>query len=210
MTPRLHTNPVHPRVSQATATVRFSSQAEPPTHTEPGPRRTFAPPEDIEDSVYSELRRIAAWHIRNVHGNLTLGATELVHEAVIRLLQQRETPWDDSEHLLAIAALMLRRVLASHMRSRHALKRGGRTKACRLLLEPPDESTLQEIDFLTIDTALEKLQRIDERQCRIVELRVFGGMPTSTIARYLDLSPRTVQLLWNHARLWLARELVDA
>ena len=160
--------------------------------------------------MYTELRRIAAWHVHRARGDLTLGATDLVHEAVLRLLRQHKTPWDDQRRLLAVAALMFRRVLVSHIRARHALRRGGRSKPHRLLLDPADRRASQPIDLLAVDAALTKLARLDERQSQIVELRVFGGLSTRSIASFMGLSPRSVQLLWNHARLWLARELDDA
>jgi len=165
---------------------------------------------DINSAVYVELRRIAAWHLHRNRDNLTLGATDLVHEAVLRMLRQHKTQWDDPQHLIAIASLMFRRVLASHIRARHAHKRGGRSKPCQLIFDPVDGDRTQQIDLLALDEALTRLSSHNKRQSQIVELRIFGGLSTVGIADFMDLSPRSVQLLWNHARLWLARELCDA
>ena len=162
----------------------------------------------ICDAVYAELKRLAAWRLASVPGVITLDATDLAHEAMVRLLKQRRIGWAERTQTLAVASLMIRRVLSNHLRWRSAAKRGGgrRTSAFAEATEPSAKSGL---DLMALHHALESLERLDERQARIVELKFFGGLSTGEIASVLNISTRTVQLSWNHARLWLARELND-
>jgi RNA polymerase sigma factor (TIGR02999 family) len=156
------------------------------------------------EEVYSELKRVAAWHLSAMHQDITLGPTDLTHEAIGRVLRQKKDDWNNETHLLAVASLMVRRVLLSHLRSRSAQKRGGMEVAHRVLFEPAGREGLSPIDLLCLCEAIDGLE---QRQSTIVQMKVFGGMKTEMIAEFLGVSVRTVQLEWNHARLWLAREL---
>lgn len=161
--------------------------------------------------VYDELRRLAANYLRHERPGQTLQATALVHEAFLRLSAEKNHPWNNRTHFLAIAALSMRQILVQRARARHADKRGGQD-AQRITL---DESALAEVpatqpsgvDVLALDTALEKLAALDAQQAKIVELRYFGGLTVEEVAETLEISPATVKRHWTIARAWLQKEL---
>lgn len=160
------------------------------------------------EEIYAELKRVASWHLSAMHQDITLGPTDLTHEAIGRVLRQKKRDWNNETHLLAIASLMVRRVLLSHLRSKSAQKRGGKGGGQggghRVMFEPESRAGLSPIDLLCL---CESIDSLEERQSTIVQMKIFGGMKTEMIAEFLDVSVRTVQIEWNHARLWLAREL---
>ncbi len=170
------------------------------------------------DDIYAELKRVAAWHLSAMHQDITLGPTDLTHEAIGRVLRQKKRDWNNETHLLAVASLMVRRVLLSHLRSKSAQKRGGTLGGTlggesdgkggghRVMFEPASREGLSPIDLLCL---CESIEGLEERQSTIVQMKIFGGMKTEMIAEFLNVSVRTVQLEWNHARLWLARELAN-
>jgi RNA polymerase sigma factor (TIGR02999 family) len=162
--------------------------------------------------VYDELRRLAANYLRHERPGQTLQATALVHEAFLRLSREKDQPWKNRTHFLAIAALSMRQILVQRARARHAEKRGG-PNADRITL---DESVIAAdrsseatggVDVLELDAALEKLAALDPQQARIVELRYFGGLTVEEAAEALDISPATVKRHWTLARAWLKKEL---
>jgi RNA polymerase sigma factor (TIGR02999 family) len=168
--------------------------------------------------VYDELRRLAASYLRQERPGQTLQATALVHEAFLRLSREKNPPWKNRTHFLAIAALSMRQILVQRARARHAEKRGGHD-AERITL---DESVMGQgaglsgrsaprdgggIDVLELDAALEKLAALDPHQAKIVELRYFGGLTVEEAAEALDISPATVKRHWTIARAWLKKEL---
>jgi RNA polymerase sigma-70 factor (ECF subfamily) len=161
--------------------------------------------------VYDELRRLAANYLRHERPGQTLQATALVHEAFVRLNAEKNHPWKNRTHFLAIAALSMRQILVQRARARHAEKRGGHD-AQRITL---DEAALAEVpgaqptgvDVLALDAALEKLAALDEQQAKIVELRYFGGMTVEEVGEALDISPATVKRHWTIARAFLQKEL---
>ena len=169
-----------------------------------------ASPEVLMPQVYDELRRLAANYLRHERPGQTLQATALVHEAFLRLNAEKNRPWQNRTHFLAIAALSMRQILVQRARARHAEKRGG--DAQRITL---DESALADIpatepvgvDVLALDAALERLAALDPQQAKIVELRYFGGMTVEEVGETLDISPATVKRHWTIARAWLKREL---
>jgi len=173
----------------------------------PAPKNPSLTTDDLCATVYQELRNIAAWHLSTSHHSITIEATELVHEAISRVLKQRTDKWNERAHLLAVASIMIRRVLINHIRDRSAAVRGGGTTPSSIIVDLGGQSALSESQLLELNEALERLEQIADRQAKIVEMKYFGGLSTSDIATYLDVSERTVQLDWNHARLWLAREL---
>lgn len=168
-------------------------------------------PASFMPQVYDELRRLAANYLRHERPGQTLQATALVHEAFLRLNAEKNHPWKNRTHFLAIAALSMRQILVQRARARHAEKRGGQD-AQRITL---DESALGDVaatqpagvDVLALDAALEKLAALDAQQARIVELRYFGGMTVEEVGEALDISPATVKRHWTLARAWLRREL---
>ena len=165
--------------------------------------------------VYDELRRLAANYLRHERPGQTLQATALVHEAFLRLSKEKNQPWKNRTHFLAIAALSMRQILVQRARARNAEKRGGGAEKIAL-----DESVIAEqpgvsrrgpegggVDVLALDTALDKLAALDPQQAKIVELRYFGGLTVEEVAESLDISPATVKRHWTVARAWLHKEL---
>ncbi len=157
--------------------------------------------------VYDELRRLARIYLSRERPDHSLQPTELVNEAYMRLVTQREVDWRNRAHFLGIAAQALRRVLLHHAETRGAQKRQGYTNRVSLdaALASVEENTA--VDILLLNRAMERLEALDERQAKVVELRVFGGLTVEETAEVLSLSPATIKREWNVARLWLRREL---
>jgi RNA polymerase sigma factor (TIGR02999 family) len=154
--------------------------------------------------VYAELRHLAARLLRNERPDHTLQPTALVHEAYLRLVDQRVDTWQNKAHFLGIAAQAMRRILIDHARRRRAAKRGG----ARVTLDDDMAAvTGPSIDVLEVDSALQRLAALDERQSRVVELRFFGGLSVEETAQVLGVGTATVKRDWNVARAWLHREL---
>jgi RNA polymerase sigma factor (TIGR02999 family) len=163
------------------------------------------------DEVYAELRRIAKGYVRREQVK-SVQATELVHEAYLRLAKEQHPRWRNRTHFVAIAAISMRRLLVERARARRAAKRGGGEVLVTL-----DEMTLvgrssgpPAIDLVALDRALASLARLDPEQARIVELRFFGGLSVEETAEALSISPATVKRHWTIARAWLLRELEGA
>lgn len=171
-------------------------------------------PAELMPLVYDELRRLAGNYLRHERPGQTLQATALVHEAFVRLSKEKQQPWKNRTHFLAIAALSMRQILVQRARARDADKRGGGAERITL-----DESHFNEqgaprrsaegdgMDVLALDAALDKLAALDPQQAKIVELRYFGGMTVEEAAESLDISPATVKRHWTLARAFLKREL---
>jgi RNA polymerase sigma factor (TIGR02999 family) len=156
--------------------------------------------------VYEELRRIARHYLRSERQGHTLESTALVHEAFLRLIDQRNVQWQNRAHFFGIASQMMRRILVDHARKRHAAKRDAAlmrlSVASRLV--PAAE---REPDLLALDEAIKALAALDAEQSRIVELRYFGGLTIEETAEVMGTSPATVKREWATARLWLKREI---
>jgi RNA polymerase sigma factor (TIGR02999 family) len=158
--------------------------------------------------VYDELRKIAAQYLRKERMDHTLQPTALVHEAYMRLVDLSNTNWQDRSHFYAVSANVMRHILVDHARARRAEKRGGAVQ--RVALEDAISlSTKDNVDLLAVDEALKELAKFDEQQCRIVELRFFGGLTIEETAHVLDISPATVKREWAVAKAWLRRKLND-
>jgi RNA polymerase sigma factor (TIGR02999 family) len=157
--------------------------------------------------VYDELRRLARIYLSRERPDHSLQPTELVNEAYMRLVTQREVDWRNRAHFLGIAAQALRRVLLHHAENRGAQKRQAYANRVSLdaALASVEEDTA--VDIILLDRAMERLAQIDERQAKVVELRVFGGLTVEETAEVLGLSPATIKREWTVARLWLRREL---
>jgi RNA polymerase sigma factor (TIGR02999 family) len=156
--------------------------------------------------VYEELRRLASSHLKRERKNHTLQTTALVHEAYMRLVDQREVDWKNSAQFLGVASEVMRRILVNYARDRAASKRGGgmHKVSLRFADESPQEGFL---DVIVIDDALNELALHDERKGRVVELKIFGGLTTDEIAEVLQISSATVKREWTLARAWLYRAL---
>ncbi len=158
--------------------------------------------------VYGELRLLAGRYMRGEAPGHTLQATALVHEAYLRLVRSPSSDWQSRSHFFAVAATIMRRILVDSARARRAEKRGGPNDWRADALHEPLTLMSNDADrILSIDSALERLAALDERQCKIVELRYFAGMTVEEVAQALDVSPRTVKREWQLARAWLYGEL---
>jgi RNA polymerase sigma factor (TIGR02999 family) len=162
--------------------------------------------EALMDAVYGELRRLARGYVGRERPGHSLPPSALVHEAYLKLIDQRRVQWQNRTHFFAVAAHQMRRVLVDHARTRKAAKRGRGVGTVPLTevdigMDPPD------VDILALNRALEKLAAIDHRQSRLVELRFFGGLTVDEAAVVLDVAPITVKRDWALARTWLYREL---
>ena len=156
--------------------------------------------------VYDELRQIAGRYLRKERQDHTLQTTALVHEAYIRLIDQKQANWQNRAQFFGVAANMMRRILVDHARGHAADKRGG--GAAKLSLDEAIEIADQkEVDLIALDDALTQLAALDEQQCRVVELRFFGGLTVEEVAEVLKLSPATIKREWSMAKAWLHREL---
>ena len=156
--------------------------------------------------VYHELRRIARSYFRRERPDHTLQPTALVHEAFLRLIDQRSVTWQNRAHFFGLAAQMMRRILVNHAVSRRAAKRGAFAEA--VPLDEEIHSLAQpKIDVLALDDALKTLALLDPRQARIVELRFFGGLTVDETAAVAGVSRATVKREWAAAKLFLLREM---
>jgi RNA polymerase sigma factor (TIGR02999 family) len=156
--------------------------------------------------VYDELRRLAQRYLQSERPDHTLQATALVHEAYLRLVDQRQAQWHNRAHFFGIAAQMMRRILVDHARQQHAAKRGGAEPKLSLD-EAVHVSAERAVDVVALDEALTALAALDPQQSQIVELRFFGGLTIEETAEVLGVSPATVKRDWSMAQAWLYREL---
>ncbi|MEO8451736.1 MAG: sigma-70 family RNA polymerase sigma factor [Gemmatimonadota bacterium] len=172
-------------------------------------QRLQAGSEDVYDQLipilYGELRSLASSYLRGERPDHTLQPTALVHEAFLKLVDQRSTTWQNRAHFFGIAAQAMRRILVDHARRHRAEKRGagrGITLEDHMMLtEAPD------VDVLLVDSALDRLAALDARQARVVELRFFAGLGNEEVAEVLGISLATVKRDWILAKAWLQREL---
>ncbi len=162
--------------------------------------------EEMLPLVYKELRKLAGYHLKRERKNHTLQATALVHEAYMRLVNQRQVDWRNRAQFLGLASEIMRRLLVSHSRKRAASKRGGQAERVSLSIVPQSFKE-NELDVMMLDDALNKLALHDLRKSRVVELKFFGGLTTDEIAEVLKISGATVEREWTFARAWLYREL---
>jgi RNA polymerase sigma-70 factor (ECF subfamily) len=156
--------------------------------------------------VYDELRRIAQRSLRRERSDHTIQATAVVHEAYLKLIDQRHVRWQDRAHFFAVAAQVIRRILVDHARRRHAAKRGGNGKPVSLT-DVALAAEAPAVDLVALDDLLQRLAARDPRQSQIVELRFFGGLTIEETADVLRLSPATIKGEWRLARAWLYNEL---
>lgn len=156
--------------------------------------------------VYDELKRQARAYLRRERPNHTLQPTALVHEAYLRMVDRTALTAENRTHFFALASRVMRQILVDHARRRNAGKRGGAAE--RFSLENMDILPAQSAaDLLELDEALQKLEKIDNRKCRVVDMRFFGGLKEKEIAEVLGITEKTVRRDWQFAKLWLYREL---
>ena len=175
---------------------------------------------DLFPLVYEELRSMAQSHLRRERSAHTLQKTALVHEAFIRLVDQKNVDWRSRAQFFGLASQMMRRILVDYARKRRAAKRDAPPPIDIAELESAEESGHEAgwssllardagVDFEAIDEALKRLEALDARQSRLVELRFFGGLSIEEASQVLEISPATAKRDWAFARAWLQRELGD-
>ena len=162
---------------------------------------------DLMPHVYEELRRLATDYLRGEHREHTLQPTALVHEAYLRLLQQRKIHWQDRAHVLGFGARIMRQILINRAIARTRQKRGGEDSVRITLDEAIDFYSERDLDIASVDQALKALEELDPRQAQIVEMRFFGGLTIEEIGKALEISPATVKRDWTVAKIWLRREM---
>ena len=156
--------------------------------------------------VYDELCRLARFQLRHEKVGTTLQTTDLVHEAYFKLVNHHQVDWEDRSHFFSVAARAMRQVLVDRARKRNAEKRGGGMRkldmeADRLGAPEQDEA------ILALEEALQRLEKLDERQGQVVECRFFAGLTIEEAAAALDVSASTVKRDWRAAKAWLYREM---
>jgi len=152
--------------------------------------------------VYDELRRLARAFLLRERADHTLQPTALVHEAYLRLIDQRQVDWTNRAQFVGVAAVMMRRILVNHARDRVADKRGGEATRVSLSLVA-GRGAAPSVDLIAVHDALDALETIDGRKSRIVELKFFGGLTIAEIAELMQLSPATIEREWSFSRAWL-------
>ncbi len=158
--------------------------------------------DELWPMVYSQLRQRAADFLRGERADHTLDPTALVHEAYVRLIDQRSLGCDRAE-FFAVASKIMRRVLVDHARRKRARKRSGQRSSLDITLAAFEE----QVDLVALDDALQQLAEIDERKARLVEMRFFSGLTFVEIARLWNVSSRTIEREWTLARAWLRRKV---
>ncbi|GAA3749823.1 ECF-type sigma factor [Terriglobus aquaticus] len=158
--------------------------------------------------IYEELHRVAAIFMSNERRGHTLQPTALISEAYLRLLSQHSLDFSNRAQVIGVAAQMMRRILRTHQEKKEAGKRGGEDTT--LCLSETPEPAAPAILFSEVDELLDRLAKLDERQARVVELRIFGGLSVQETADFLQISTATANRDWASGRLWLAKELSGA
>lgn len=158
------------------------------------------------EAVYPELRRLAGQRLAGERAEISIQATELIHEVYCKLVDQRRCTWQCRAQFFAVAATMIRRILIDHAKHRHRHKRGSGT--IHLSLDDVQIPWLPvDLDVMALDGALCELAGIEMQVARIVELRYFAGLSLEETVRVTGLSQSTVQRKWRFAKAWLARKL---
>lgn len=162
----------------------------------------------VAPAIYKELRRLAHYHLKSERADHTLQSTALVNEAFIQLIGSQPAQLHNRAHFIAIASRSMRQILVQYARTRRAGKRDG---GARIALEDAEElSVSSDEELVALDDALEELNRLDERQSKIVQMKFFGGLSAPDIAEVLGISLATVERDWATARIWLRREMIRA
>jgi RNA polymerase sigma-70 factor (ECF subfamily) len=158
--------------------------------------------------VYAELHRLAAGYMRRERADHTLQPTALINQAYLRIAQQKNIEWQNHAHFIGFVANVMRRVLVDHARERYAEMRGG--KQIRVELDEGHAVTAKpSAEVLKLEDALTRLEKLNPRQAKVVEMRYFGGFSVEEIAVALGISPRSVKRDWALAKLWLFDEVKE-
>jgi len=160
---------------------------------------------EIFPVVYKELKKISSKYLNEEYRKNTMQTTELVHEAYIKLIGSKNITWQSKAHFFGIAAKTMRQILVDHARHRKALKRGGGD--INITLGETSVIVNESDQIIALDDALQRLEKVEERTSKIVELRYFSGLSIEETAEVLSISPATVKRDWTFAKAWLYREL---
>src|SRR5262245_57083223 len=155
--------------------------------------------------VYDELRRLARGYMRREKQGHTLQTSALIHEAYLRLLDQKNVQLENRAHFFGFAAQLMRRILVDHARSRSRIKRGGGVQMVSLADQAVLSNDVAEV--IALDDALKNLVEMDPRKAQIVEMKFFGGLTNEEVAEVLGVTTRTVEREWRKAKAWLHREI---
>jgi RNA polymerase sigma factor (TIGR02999 family) len=156
--------------------------------------------------VYAELHRMAERYMRRERPNHTLQASALIHEAYLRLVDQREAPWQSRGQFFALSAKLMRRILVDRARSKGCAKRGAKARQVTLD-EGAATSGKRAGDVLALDDALKDLEAFDRRKSQIVEMRFFAGFSLEETAEALEISVPTIEREWRAAKAWLHKAI---
>jgi RNA polymerase sigma-70 factor, ECF subfamily len=166
-------------------------------------------PEELFSQIYKELRQVARAYMRRERADHTLQATALVNEAYLRLFEGETFQWESSKHLFCTVARAMRRVLVDHARRHRAERHGGELR--KVNLDDHGPAIFQDLPKLIgLDTALEKLAKLNPRQAQVVELHSFAGLSEEETAEVLDVSLKTVKNDWRFAKAWLKAEMGES
>ena len=166
-------------------------------------------PNRLMPVVYAELRRLAGDYLRRERPDHTLQATALVHEAYLKLVDEKRVTWKNRAHFCGIAARLMRQILMEHARAHNAEKRGGKLE--KLYLEETRHLSQERApDLIALDDALKSFATTHPRESEVVELKFFGGLEAREIAEVLNVSAKTVSRDWSFAKVWLLRQLSNA
>ncbi len=166
-------------------------------------------PDRLMPVVYAELRRLSAEYLRRERADHTLQATALVHEAYIKLVDEKRVTWKNRAHFCGIAARLMRQILIEHARGHNAEKRGGKLE--KLYLDETHHLARERTpDLVALDDALKDFATSHPRESEVVELKFFGGLDADEIAEVLNVSSKTVARDWKFAKVWLLHHLSDA
>lgn len=207
----MHKTPTTPAASLADVTQWLAQLSPAADGTQPPAEAAAAPHGEPVTSalfgwLYNELRRNAAAHLRREAAGHTLSATALAHEAWFRLAGQTRTRWESRSHFLAVASVMMRRILVNHAAAHRAEKRDAELVSLTLT-EAQQVGAGVSSEVLAVHDALLAFEAVDARAAKVVELRFFGGLENEEIAKALGLSLATVKRDWVLARAWLHRAL---
>jgi RNA polymerase sigma factor (TIGR02999 family) len=160
--------------------------------------------------IYDELRRLASSYLRRERSDHTLQPTALVHEAYMKLIDQKKVRWQNRAHFFGIAAQVMRRILLDHARKHNAEKRGGEAEKMPIEEEILVVSHAKSAELIALDDALESLASLDEQKAKIVELRYFGGLSIEETAEVLGVSVPTINRQWRIAKAWLYSQIAQS
>lgn len=162
--------------------------------------------EKVLPVIYAELRRTARRNLRRESSDISIQTTELINEAYLKLVDQRQSDWQNRAHFFAVAARVMRNLLVDRARARRNVKRGGggtKVSAEGLMIAAPE----RDVNVINLHEALTNLAQFDERKSRIVELRYFGGLSVEETAEVLGTSVITIKREWLKAKSWLYQAL---